>query len=219
MAWGIGWGILIIAIFVALISYVIIQETRAQNYWRRLVQQGDVDTIRRLIQQEIQRWHEEPAPRDVPLPVWRGVQTVELVEVGPDYARVSCDAEGQYAMVGGQRREVSSALGEGMKMTAKLADMLLYDLTHVRLDRVQIDVYATFRGHESGATQECILSTLVRRSDARDLDWESLSPEEIVAVFGGRYRRDGSGAPLPIEPDAEAVRVSVTRPQVEESEL
>jgi hypothetical protein len=219
VAWGIGWGILIVAIFVALISYVIIQETRAQHYWRSLVEQGDVDAIRRLIQQEIERWRGEPTPRDVPSTVWRGVQTVELVEVGPDYGRVSCEAEGQYAMVGGQRREVSNALGEGMKVTVRLADMLLYEVTHVHLDRVQIDVYTTFRRHEGAATQECILSTLVRRSDARDLDWESLSPEEIVTVFGGRYRRDDSGAPLPIEADAEAVRVSPTRIQVEESEL
>jgi hypothetical protein len=218
MAWGIGWGILIIALFVALISYVIIQETRAQQYWRRLVEQGDVDAIRRLTQQEIDRWRVDPPPRDAPPAVWRAVQTVELVEVGSDYAHVSCNAEGQYAMVGAQRREVSSALGEGMKATVRLADMLLYDIPHVRLDRIQIDVYTAFRGYRGVASQECILSTLVRRSDAGDLDWESLSPEEFVTVFNGRYRRDESGAPLPIEPDAEAVRVSLTNPQMEDME-
>lgn len=208
MGWGIGWGLLIVAIIVALITYVIVQEIRAQQHWRRLVEQGDLDAIRQIVQGEVKRWREDRPPRDVHPSLWHGVQTVELLEVGRDYVRLTCTAEGQYAVVDGQRREVSTALSEGMKLTAKLADMFLYDIPNLRLDRVQIDVYTTFRNRHGAATQDCILSTLARRSDAQRVDWEASSPEEIVATLGGRFRRDHSGAALAIEPDAETVRVS-----------
>ena len=217
MGWGIGWGLLIVAIIVALITYVIVQEMRAQRHWRRLVEQGDLDAIRRIVQSEVERWREDRPPTDVPASLWHGVQTVELLEIGCDYLRLTCAAEGQYAMVDGQRREVSTAISEGMKLTAKLADMFLYDIPNLRLDRIQIDVYTAFRDRRGAATQDCILSTLVRRSDAQRVDWEA-SPEEIVATFGGRFRRDHSGAAFPIEPDAEAVRVGSSEPRSPRSE-
>jgi hypothetical protein len=218
VGWGIGWALLIVAVIVALITYVIVQEMRAQQYWRRLVEQGDLDAIRRVVQSEVERWREDRPPSDVPVSLWRGVQTVELLEVGRDYLRLTCTAEGQYAMLDGQRREVSTALSEGMKLTAKLADMFLYDIPNLRLDRVQIDVYTAFRDRRGAATQDCILSTLVRRSDAQRVDWEGFSPEEIVAAFGGRFRRDHGGAALPIEPDAETVRVGPAAAQSPQSE-
>lgn len=205
MAWGIGWGLLIVAIVVLLFAYAVIQETRAQHYWRSLLAKGDVDAIRQVIEQEVQRWRTDRPPADVSPSVWHSVQTLELVEVGSDYVRVGCSVEGQYATENGRRREVSSALSEGMKATVKLADMFFYDIPNLRLDRIQIDVYTTFRDRE-GAAQECILSTLARRAVAAELDWEGSSAEEIVTRFGGRYRRDSLGATLPIEPDVEAVR-------------
>jgi hypothetical protein len=200
VAWGIGWGLLVVFIVALFITYVVLQETRAQRHWRRLVAAGDVDAIRRILEAEVERWKTERMPKGVEGPLWHGVQTVELVEVGADFARVGCSAEGQYALVDGQRREVSGALQEGMKLTVKLADMLLYDIPNLRLARVHIDVYTTFRGAMEGATQRCILSTQVRRSEVEDLDWEGTPPEEIVARLGGRFQADVHGAPQPIEP-------------------
>jgi hypothetical protein len=200
VAWGIGWGLLVIFVVALFIAYVVLQETRAQRYWRRLVAAGDVDAIRRILEAEVERWKTERMPKGVDASLWHGVQTVELAEVGADFARVSCGAEGQYALVDGQRREVSSALQEGMKLTVKLADMLLYDIPNLRLAQVHIDVYATFREAAVGASQRCILSTSVRRSEVEDLDWEGTPPEEIVARLGGRFQADAHGAPQPIEP-------------------
>jgi hypothetical protein len=200
VAWGIGWGLLAVFIVALFITYVVLQETRAQRHWRRLVAAGDVDAIRRILEDEVERWKTERMPKGVDPSLWHGVQTVELVEVGADFARVGCSAEGQYALVDGQRREVSGALQEGMKLTVKLADMLLYDIPNLRLARVHIDVYTTFRGAMEGATQRCILSTQVRRSEVEDLDWEGTPPEEIVARLGGRFQADAHGAPQPIEP-------------------
>lgn len=200
MAWGIGWGLLAVFVVALFITYVVLQETRAQRHWRRLVAAGDLDAIRQILEAEVERWKTERVPRGVDPVLWRGVQTVELLEAGADFARVGCSAEGRYALVDGQRREVSSALQEGMKLTVKLADMLLYDIPNLRLARVHIDVYATFREAAGGASQRCILSTLVRRSEVEDLDWEDTPPEEIVARLGGRFQADAHGAPQPIEP-------------------
>jgi len=200
MAWGIGWGLLVVFVVALFITYVILQETRAQRHWRRLVAAGDVDAIRRILEAEVERWKTERMPKGVEAALWHGVQTVELVEAGADLARVSCSAEGQYALVDGQRREVSGALHEGMRLTVKLADMLLYDIPNLRLAQVHIDVYTTFRGATGGASQQCILSTVVRRSDVEDLDWEGTPPEEIVARLGGRFQADAHGAPQPVEP-------------------
>jgi len=200
VAWGIGWGLLVVFVVALFITYVILQETRAQRHWRRLVDAGDVDAIRRILEAEVQRWKTERMPKGVEASLWHGVQTVELVDVGADFARVSCSAEGQYALVGGERREISSALREGMRLTVKLADMLLYDIPNLRLGQVHIDVYATFREAAVGASQRCILSTMVPRSEVEDLDWETTPPEEVVARLGGRFQADAHGAPQPIEP-------------------
>ncbi len=200
------WGLLVIGIFVALIAYAVLQETRAQRHWRGLTEAGDVEAIRQILETEIERWRTERVPRGVPASLWHGVQTVELVDVGRDFARVSCSAEGQYAVVDGRRQEVGSPLQEGMKLTRKLADMILYDIPNLRLARVQIDVYTTFRDQSGLASQRCILSTVIDRSRAQDIEWDALSDEEFVRHFGGRFSLDGRGGAHPIDPEEGALR-------------
>jgi hypothetical protein len=133
-------------------------------------------------------------PRGTPALLWHGVQTVELLDVTEHGARVSCNAEGEYALVNGRRLETSSPLSEGMKITAKLAEMLLYDVPNLKLDHFQIDVYTSFRDESGHAEPRCILSTLVRRSEVEDFDWENDTPASFVQVAGGRFdaARDGS---------------------------
>ncbi len=203
--WGIGWALLLVFLLLLFVTYVVVQGTRAQLEWRRQVQRGNLDVIQTLVREEVERWKRDRPPKGVSPDVWRGVQNVELMEVGVDYVRASTTAEAQFRVVDGQRREVSSALDEAMKVTVQLADMFLYDIPHVRPDRVQIDVYTTFRTEAGETRQECILSTVVRRQDVIDLDWEAPAPE-IVRAMGGRYQLDMAGRPLPITPDTETVR-------------
>lgn len=209
MAWGIGVGILLIALVFAFLAYVIFKETRTHRFWQRKVEEGDLEMITQLVQVEVERWRAERPPRDVPAAVWQGIQGVELVEVGRDYIRASSTAEPQFAPVGGERRQVSGALDEAKRITGRLAERFFYDIPHVRPERVQIDVYATFQAMGGEVIQRCILSTLARRADAAEVDWESDPPEVIAERLGARYQLDGHGAALPIEPDEEAVRVSV----------
>ena len=194
------WGIIVVAVFFALVAYAIIQETRAQMHWRGLVAKGDVDAIKQLLAGEIERWRSDRVPKDVPALLWHGVQTVEIIAVGATGARVNCSAEGEYALVDGQRAETSSPLAEGMKTTKKLADMLLYDVPNLRLDHVQIDVYTSFRDEGGHASARCILSSLVRRGDVEDLDWEATSATEFAEIVGARFVADGPGALRPTEP-------------------
>src|SRR5438874_580004 len=141
----IAYGIIIVILILLLVSYAIVQETRAQLHWRGLVQQGDVAAIRQLIDDEVERWHSERVPKDTPALLWHGIQTVELTDVSASGARVNCSAEGEYSLVGGRRVETSSPLAEGKKITQKLADMLLYDIPNLHLSFAQIDVYTAFR--------------------------------------------------------------------------
>jgi hypothetical protein len=188
------WGILVILAILLFTSYVIVQETRAQLFWRGLVEKGDLKAIRELIETEIDAWHRARVPRGTPAMLWHGIQTVELLDVTEHGARVSCNAEGEYALVNGRRLETSSPLSEGMKITMKVSEMLLYDVPNVKLDHFQVDVYTSFRDESGHAEPRCILSTLVQRSAVEDFDWENDTPVSFVEVAGGRFdaARDGS---------------------------
>ena len=194
------WGILVVVLILIVTAYVILQETRAQMYWRSLVARGDVEAIRQLVEAEVERWRSERVPKGVPALLWHGVQTIALVGVTATGARVSCNAEGEYALVGGRRAETSSPLAEGMKITKKLAEMLLYDVPNVKLDHVQIDVYTSFRDEQGRAETRCILSTRVERSAVARIDWEETSPADFLSLAEGRFAANGSGGLRAVEP-------------------
>jgi hypothetical protein len=194
------WGILIILAILLFTSYVIVQETRAQLFWRGLVEKGDLKAIRELIETEIETWHRARVPRGTPAMLWHGIQTVELLDVTEHGARVSCNAEGEYALVNGRRVETSSPLSEGMKITMKLSEMLLYDVPNVKLDHFQVDVYTSFRDESGHAEPRCILSTLVQRNAVEDFDWENDTPASFVEVCGGRFDAAADGSLKVIQP-------------------
>jgi hypothetical protein len=206
MGWGIGVGILIIALLFVIFGFIMLKETQTHRFWQSKVEEGDVEMITQLIRVELERWRTEGPPKGMSTTVWTGVQGVELVEVGRDQLCLSSTAEPQFAFVGDARRKVSSALDEGKRITAALAERFLYDIPHVRPDRVQIDIYATFGEPAGEASQRCILSTLAQRSAAADIDWENDPPEVITEMLGARYRPDGHGGALPIDLSEETTR-------------
>jgi len=185
------------------VGFVVIQGTRAQLDWRRSVDEGDTAVIDMLVADEVSRWHTMRMPRGLDPAIWHGVQTAELVDVQPEGVRISATAEGRYQTVGGQRRQVGDLLVDALRITARLADMALYEIPNVRLPWVQIDVYTTYRD-DAGASQRCIMSTVARREIGDDLAWEDMTAEEVVAAFGGRFLLDDRGNPLPIDPDGGA---------------
>jgi hypothetical protein len=193
------WAVLVIVLLGAFVTWVIWQGTRGALKYRELAEAGDIPTIREIVEHGLEEWRSSKPPKDVQPSVWRGVQTMELMDVGPDYISVSCTAEGLYRLVDGRWEEVSSPLQEAMAVTAKAAEMTLYELPNLRLDRVQIDVYATYR-EATSSRRECILTCTARREDAREVDWEGWTAEEIVQRLGARYQLDERGQVVPISP-------------------
>jgi hypothetical protein len=187
------WGILVIVLLLLFTGFVIVQETARQMHWRGLVENGDLEAIRTLIEDEIEGWRESRVPRGTPALLWHGIQTAELLDVTPTSARVSCNAEGEYALVGARRIETSSPLIEAMKITKRLAEMLLYDVPNVKLDHVQIDVYTSFRDENGHAEPRCILSTLIARGTVEHIDWEETEPADFVSLTEGRFSGNGDG--------------------------
>jgi hypothetical protein len=198
------WGILVIGVIFILVAYIVLQGTRASMAWRKAAAAGDLNVIRQLLEESIAGWCSMKRPGEVAPDVWRAIQSVDLIDVGPDSARVSCQVESEYRLLGGRWVEVASPLKEGMAVTARLADMLLYDVPNLRLASARIDVYTNFRNPEGGSQRACILTTTARREAAREVDWESWTPAEIVDALGGRCRLGEGGDVLPIDLEDEA---------------
>ena len=195
-----------IGIVFLLLAYIVIQGTRAAAAWRKAAAAGDVEVIRRILEDGISAWRSMRRPKDVTPDVWRGIQSLEVVDVGPDSLQVSCQAESEYRLLDGRWVETANPLQEGIAITARAADMLLYELPHFKPQRVQVDVYTTFRGPDGASHRQCILSTPAGREAARGVDWESWTAAQIVEALGGRYRLAGSGLPLPIDPEQPSPR-------------
>ena len=189
----------IFAIFL-IVGWIIMQGTRAQMDWRKAIERGDVPTTQMIVGEEILRWKTMRMPRGTDATIWHGVQSAELLTVEPHAVRISATADSQYAMVEGERREVIDSLHQGMRVSAKLADMVMYDIPNAKLERTQIDIYSTYRD-DSGSSQRCILSIVCTREVADALAWDEMDAEEVVRAFGGRFARDEHGQPLPVDPD------------------
>jgi hypothetical protein len=208
MAPGLGIGIVIVVGIFVLVGAIITREAATHRFWRRKVEEGDLEMITQLVQGDVQRWRSERPPKGVPAAVWQGVQGVELLEIQRDVIRASTTAEPQFAFVDGTRRQVTSALAEAKRIVALLAERFFYDIAHVRAERVQIDCYSTFHDANGAAVQRCILTVVAQRADAATIDWDGDSPEVIAEQLGARYQQDGRGEALPIEPDGGAPRPS-----------
>lgn len=194
------WAIFALILFGLFLTWVIFQETRMHRHWRGLVATGDLNAIRTILEQEIERWKTMRVPKGTPASLWHGVQTVELTAIGPTAAQVSCAAEGEYRFVGGQPEEVTTALEAAKRVAARVAEMILYDVPNLRLGDVRVDVYSTFRSDHGRPEQRCILSVSADRGTADDLDWEALRPAEIIDRLDTRYEVNNLGQAEPIDP-------------------
>ena len=196
------WAVLGLFILFLIVTYIVVQGTRAALAWRKAAAEGDVKVIRDIVEDSLGAWRSMKRPKEVPAEVWRGIQSMQIVEVDAEVVRVSCQAEGDYRLLNGRWVETANPLHEAMAVAAKGLDVLLYELPHYKPGRVQIDAYMTMREADHATERVCILSTTATRDDARQVDWEEWTPAQIVEALGGRYRMDDLGQPLPIEVEA-----------------
>jgi hypothetical protein len=192
------WALLVIFILFLVLAYIIVQGTRAALAWRNAAAAGDTKVIRDIVEDCLEGWRSQKRPKPVAAEVWRGVQSLQLVHVEADFVRVSATAESNYKLVDGQWLEMRNPLQEGIAISACAAEMLFYELPHYRPERLQIDVYTTFRDDSGATRRECILSTETTREVARGVDWDDWTPDEIVEALGGRYHVSNAGRPLAI---------------------
>jgi hypothetical protein len=139
-------------------------------------------------------------PKGTPPTLWHGVQTAALVAVGPDEAHLACTAEGEYRLAGGVSEDLVSPLDAGIRVAARLIEMVMYDVPNLRIGLVRVDVYSTFRTATGAPQPRCILTVTADRAEADDLDWEALRPHEIVGRFESRYHLNDFGVAEPIDP-------------------
>ena len=206
------WALIGIAVVGLMLAYVVWQGMRAANKYRELAAAGDIPTIRLIIDEALAGWHSARPPKGLPLAVWAGVQTMEVLDVGADWVHVTCSAEGEYKMEEGRWRETKSPLQEAMAIAAKATEMLFYELPHLKLARVVVDVYTTYRD-AAGARRERILACDAHREDARRVDWDEWTPQQITEHLGARYRLGEHGQALPLSPYVERVRPPAEGPQ------
>ncbi|MBE0610165.1 MAG: hypothetical protein IH609_12360, partial [Dehalococcoidia bacterium] len=167
--------------------------------WRKRVESGDVDIVAALIEEALATWRKGRPPRGTPANLWAGVQEAQLIAVEQHGATVSSSAEAEFRTEGGQRVQVASALDSGIALASKLLDMILYDVPNLRLGYVRVDIYSTFAGADGTPEQRLIITVTADRSTADSLDWEALTPEEVLGRFGATYERAAAGQPVPIE--------------------
>lgn len=196
------WAVLGLFIFFLIVTYIVVQGTRAALAWRDEADKGNTDVIRDIVEDSLKHWSSQKRPKPIAPEVWRGIQSLKLTSVQADYVRVSCVAESEYALQDGRWLEIRNPLHEGFAITARAADMLFYELGHWRPEKVQIDVYTTYRNDSGVTKRECVLSTVATRELAKEVDWEEWPAEDIVKAFEPYYRLGDTGRPLPIEPIA-----------------
>src|SRR5207247_9190810 len=119
-----------------------------------------------------------------------------------EVGRVAGQAGGDFRLLNGRWVETANPLHEAMAVTVKGLDMLLYELSHYKPGRVQIDVYMTMREADRATERVCILSTTATRENARQIDWEEWTPAQIVEALSGRDRMDDLGQPTPSQVEA-----------------
>ena len=69
-----------------LITYIVVQGTRAALAWREEAEKGNVDVIRDMIEDAIKHWQSQKRPKPIAPEVWRGIQSLSLTSVGPRFA-------------------------------------------------------------------------------------------------------------------------------------
>jgi hypothetical protein len=194
------WGIIAVLALGLLLTYIIFQETRSHLRWRELVAQGNVWAIHELVSNEIDRWRRMRPPAGTPLPLWAGVQTMELVAIGRDHIQVVCGTEGEYRMVGARREQVATPLEAAMRLAAKVIEMVMYDIPEVKVNVVRVDVYSSFASPNGSMEQGCILTAAANREQANSADWDTNSAQEILSGFSTGYDVDEVGLARPVDP-------------------
>lgn len=192
-------GMIIVLTIFLVVGWAVSTEMFQQRAWRKRVESGDVDIVAALIEEALGAWRRGRPPKGTPASLWAGVQEAQLIAVETHGATLSSSADAEFRTEGGQRVQVASALDAGMALASKVLDMILYDVPNLRLSYARVDVYSTFPGEGGTPIQRPIITVTADRATADGLDWEALTPEEVLRRFGATFERGPTGQPVPIQ--------------------
>lgn len=191
-------SVITLAIFL-FVGWAVSAEMFQQRAWRRKVAAGDVDIIGALLGEAMGQWRRARPPKGIPGNRWAAIQGAELVAATPAGVTVSASVVPEYHTESGRRIKLTREADEAGEIAVRLIDRIMYDVPNLYLSRVRVDVYASLG--ESDA-QLPVLSTTATRAEADALDWEALSPSEILARFDtiGPVEREGEVAAIELPP-------------------
>lgn len=196
---GVAISFAVIFVIVSLIGLVLFKEMRTHIFWRALVDSGDLEAIRGILDVEIEHWRTQRPPKGVSAAVWAGVQGMELVDANGRYVHLSTTVAAEFRAVDGKQAQVATALDTAMSASVKLIEMIFYDLPEYRPDVTRVDVFTTFRSESGSAEPRPILSVTAQRAEAIGIDWDDPSARAITLNFSTVFELSASGEPLPIE--------------------
>lgn len=185
-----------LAIFL-FVGWAVSSEMFQQRAWRQRVATGDVDIIGALIEEAMAYWRRGRIPRGMPGHRWAAIQGAELVAVEPGGATFSASVVSEYRAEGGSRVKVSSDLDEAAALAAKLLELLMFDVPNLRLSLVRVDIFASL-GTGGVAAQQPVLSVTAERAVADSLDWDALTPREVLGRFNTIWAEERDDAIIPI---------------------
>ena len=196
---GVAIAFAVIFVLVSIIGLVLFKEARTHRYWRHLVENNDLRAIRGILDAEMDHWRTMRPPKGINSTMWAGVQAMELIGASARTVHLSTSAAAEFRVVDGQQTQTATALDTAMAVSARLVEMIFYDLPHYRPETIRVDVYTTFRSVEGGATPRPILSVDAERVDAMTIDWDEPDVLQIIERFQTVYSVSPEGEPRPID--------------------
>jgi hypothetical protein len=196
---GVAIAFAVIFVLVSIIGLVLFKEARTHRHWRHLVENDDLRAIRGILDAEMDHWRTMRPPKGINSTMWAGVQAMELIGASARTVHLSTSAAAEFRVVEGQQTQVATALDTAMAVSARLIEMIFYDLPHYRPETIRVDVYTTFRSVEGGAVPHPILSVDAERGDAMAIDWDEPNVLQIIERFQTVYSLSPEGEPRPID--------------------
>jgi hypothetical protein len=207
--------VITMAIFL-FVGWVITTEMWQQVSWRRRVNSGDGEIVVALCEEALSDWGKVRPPRGVSAHLWASIQGAQLVAASTAQATVSTSAQGAFRTEGGERIQESTDVQAAMAVAVRLLDMLLYDIPNLRLARIRVDVYGTFTADDGKPEQRPILTTTADRGIADSLEWEALTPDELLDQFDTDIGQTASGVAHAIElPEVTGITADEARMRID----
>jgi hypothetical protein len=194
-------GIALVLLIVAVVGFAIVQSAFSQRHWRKVIAQGDRETLLAATEEALETFRGLRPPRGSPPADWKGLQSAVLVAADRDRCRVSVLVEPDIRVIGGERREVGPAESVARRVAVRMVERLLYEIPLARFQAVQVDAYTEYRSPEGRIQTDCLLTTRVTRELGNETEWDDAEAAAILALWHTRERVEGR----PVDPDAGAI--------------